>query len=265
MKKEMTIGIVGCGNLGFSLLNGIISNDSGVKIIASKRSLGELADLKIPNTTFTTSNAELIKQSDIIIIALKPYNVLNFLKENKQFFDSTKHSIVSVATGITTIEMAEVIGDEMDIFRAMPNTAASVNESITAISIKNDSLNRASNIQELFDTMGQTIIIDEALMESATILGACGIAYVLRFMRAMIQGGIEVGFDAKTATKIVSQTVKGAAQLIIQNGTHPEEEIDKVTTPKGCTIVGLNEMEHSGFSSALIKGIVTSYQKIEKK
>jgi len=80
----------------------------------------------------------------------------------------------------------------------------------------------------------------------------------------MIQGGIEVGFDVKTATKIVSQTVKGAAELIIRNGSRPEE-IDKVTSPKGCTIVGLNEMEHSGFSSALIKGIVTSYQKNEKK
>lgn len=261
----MTIGIVGCGNLGFSLLNGIRLKDGSVKIIASKRSISELEKLNIPNTVFTTSNAELIQQSDIIIVALKPYNVLNFLRENEQFFDASRHSIVSVATGITTREMAEVIGDEMDVFRAMPNTAASVNESITAISIKNDSLNRASIIQELFDTMGQTIIIDENLMESATILGACGIAYVLRFMRAMIQGGIEVGFDAKTATKIVSQTVKGAAQLIIQNGTHPEEEIDKVTTPKGCTIVGLNEMEHSGFSSALIKGIVTSYEKIEKK
>ena len=100
-------------------------------------------------------------------------------------------------------------------------------------------------------------------MDAATILGACGVAYVLRFMRAMIQGGIQVGFDAKTATKIVSQTMKGASELIIQNGTHPEEEIDKVTTPKGCTIIGLNEMEHAGFSSALIKGIVTSYEKIE--
>ena len=117
---------------------------------------------------------------------------------------------------------------------------------------------------ELFNCIGKTIVIDEQLMESATILGACGIAYVLRFMRAMIQGGIQVGFDSKTATTIVSQTIKGAAELIIQNGSHPEEEIDKVTTPKGCTIVGLNEMEHSGFSSALIKGIVTSFEKIER-
>lgn len=261
----MTIGIVGCGNLGLSLLNGIRLNDGGVKIIGSKRSLKGLESLSIPNTVFTTSNPDLIKESDIIIIALKPYTVLSFLEENIQFFDSSKHSIISVASGITTTEMGEVLGEDFDIFRAMPNTAASVSESITAISIKNDHLGRAKEIQALFDSLGDTVIIEESLMESATILGACGIAYVLRFMRAMIQGGIEVGFDAKTATKIVSQTVKGAAELIIQNKTHPEEEIDKVTTPKGCTIVGLNEMEHSGFSSALIKGIVTSYEKIEKK
>ena len=146
----------------------------------------------------------------------------------------------------------------------MPNTASSVNESITAISSNSDALNRKGIVLEVFNSVGETLMIEENLMESATILGACGIAYVLRFMRAMIQGGIEVGFDAKTATKIVSQTIKGAAELIIRNGSHPEQEIDKVTTPKGCTIVGLNEMEHSGFSSALIKGIVTSYQKIEK-
>ena len=100
-------------------------------------------------------------------------------------------------------------------------------------------------------------------MESATVLGACGIAYVLRFMRAMVQAGIEIGFDATTASAIVNQTVKGASELMIQKNNHPEHEIDKVTTPKGCTIVGLNEMEHNGFSSSLIKGIVASYNKIE--
>jgi pyrroline-5-carboxylate reductase len=108
------------------------------------------------------------------------------------------------------------------------------------------------------------MVIDEDLMESATILGACGIAYVLRFIRAMIQGGIQIGFDAVTASVIVNQTVKGAAELLIERHQHPEYEIDKVTTPKGCTIVGLNEMEHNGFSSSLIKGLVASFEKIEK-
>ena len=123
---------------------------------------------------------------------------------------------------------------------------------------------KKDEVKSIFDAIGTTIYIDESLMESATVLGACGIAYVLRFMRAMIQGGIQIGFDAKTASTIVAQTVKGASELLIENKQHPEYEIDKVTTPKGCTIVGLNEMEHNGFSSSLIKGLVASFDKIEK-
>ena len=115
-----------------------------------------------------------------------------------------------------------------------------------------------------FDSIGEAIIIDEELMDAATVLGACGIAYVLRFIRGMIQGGIQIGFDAKTANNIVAYTVKGAAKLLIERQQHPEYEIDKVTTPRGCTIAGLNEMEHNGFSSALIKGIIASFNKIEK-
>jgi len=258
------IGIVGCGNLGFSLLNGIRENDNRALLYGSKRNLKDLKVIQDDLTIITSDNKVLIENCEIIIIALKPYNVIPFLKQNADLFDSNLHTIVSVATGITIGEMEACFSQPIDIYRAMPNTASSVSESITAISFGRDNLNRSQQITSIFDSVGQSVIIDEQLMESATILGACGIAYVLRFMRAMIQGGIEVGFDSKTATKIVSQTIKGASELIIRNESHPEQEIDKVTTPKGCTIVGLNEMEHSGFSSALIKGIVTSYQKIEK-
>ena len=86
----------------------------------------------------------------------------------------------------------------------------------------------------------------------------------MRYIRANIQGGIEIGFDAATASLIAAQTVKGASELLLQRGSHPEQEIDKVTTPKGCTIAGLNEMEHQGFSSSLIRGITISYNKIAK-
>ena len=123
---------------------------------------------------------------------------------------------------------------------------------------------QADYINSLFNQLGRAVNIDEKLMDAATVLGACGIAYALRFIRANIQGGIEIGFDATTATLIAAQTVKGAAELLIQGGRHPEQEIDKVTTPKGCTIAGLNEMEHQGFSSSLIKGISASYEKISK-
>ncbi len=114
----------------------------------------------------------------------------------------------------------------------------------------------------MFNQLGKSVIIDEKLMDSATVLGACGTAYAMRYIRANIQGGIEIGFDAAIASLIAAQTVKGAAELLLQRHTHPEQEIDKVTTPKGCTIAGLNEMEHMGFSSSLIKGITASYKKI---
>ncbi|WP_430402098.1 pyrroline-5-carboxylate reductase [Fluviicola sp.] len=259
------IGIIGCGNLGLSLLKGFRKQYPNARLYGTRRNLSGLTHLEDEKTHFTSDNQEVIAQCDYLIIALKPYTILSFLEEYKLFIDPKRHTIISVATGITLSEIKTALKlDEISLYRGMPNTAADVQESMTALSGLNDPLNRKEQVSELFNAIGEIVWIDEQLMESATILGACGIAYVLRFIRAMIQGGIEVGFDAKTANKIVSQTVKGAAQLLIQNGLHPEEEIDKVTTPKGCTIVGLNEMEHSGFSSALIKGIVTSYQKIER-
>ena len=110
----------------------------------------------------------------------------------------------------------------------------------------------------------ENIIINENQMASATALGACGIAFFLRAIRAASQGGIEIGFQSEEAFIIASQTARGAARLLLDNHTHPESEIDRVTTPMGATISGLNEMEHQGFSSALIKGITTSTEKVSK-
>lgn len=260
------IGIIGCGNLGLSLLKGLRKQYPEALIYGTRRHPDTLLSFADERTVFTSDNALVLRECDTIIVALKPFNVLEFLSEHAAAFDPRRHTVVSVVTGKTLAELSAAIRQTtFSLYRAMPNTAADVQESMTMLSGLNDPLDRRAQVEALFNAIGQTIWIDEQLMESATILGACGIAYALRFIRAMIQGGIEVGFDAETANRIVSQTVKGAAELLIRNGLHPEAEIDKVTTPKGCTIVGLNEMEHSGFSSALIRGIVTSYQKIERK
>ena len=119
-------------------------------------------------------------------------------------------------------------------------------------------------MKRMFETLGGVLHVDEELIAAVTVLGACGIAYVMRFIRAMVQGGIQIGFSAEMASTIVKHTVNGASELLLQGDTHPETEIDKVTTPKGCTIVGLNEMEHNGFSSALIRGIVKSFEALDK-
>jgi pyrroline-5-carboxylate reductase len=146
----------------------------------------------------------------------------------------------------------------------MPNTAIAIQQSMTCICSQQTGDAQIKYVNDLFSILGKVVTIDEQLMEAATILGACGTAYAMRYIRANIQGGIEIGFDAVTASLIAAQTVKGAADLLLTKGTHPEQEIDKVTTPKGCTIAGLNEMEHQGFSSSLIRGLVASYKKIEK-
>jgi len=151
------------------------------------------------------------------------------------------------------------------VVRAMPNTAIAIQESMTCISHREVEKEDMEYILELFTQLGKVAAIEEKLMDAATVLGACGTAYAMRYIRANIQGGIEIGFDAATASLIAAQTVKGAADLLLKKNTHPEQEIDKVTTPKGCTIAGLNEMEHQGFSSSLIKGIMASYLKIAKE
>ena len=133
---------------------------------------------------------------------------------------------------------------------------------MTCLATKDVSPEQFQEVSDIFNQLGSTVKIDEKLMDAATVLGACGTAFAMRYIRANIQGGIEIGFDAATASQIAAQTVKGAAELLLKKQTHPEQEIDKVTTPKGCTIAGLNEMEHRGFSSSLIKGLVASYDKI---
>jgi pyrroline-5-carboxylate reductase len=260
------VSIIGCGNIGISLLQGFLKNQTipAKNITATKRNIGELDYLAQYGVRLTSDNIEAIKESDIIIIAVKPYNIVNVLEELKDHLNPERHLLISVTAGITISKIKDVIGSRVPVFRAMPNISASVCKSITCICHGGVNTTEIEAVKFLFDIIGTSMIIDEDLMESATILGACGIAYVLRFIRAMIQGGIQIGFDAPTASIIVNQTVKGAAELLIERHQHPEFEIDKVTTPKGCTIVGLNEMEHNGFSSSLIKGLVASFEKIEK-
>jgi len=264
IKDELTAAVIGCGNLGMSLINGLI--DSGVNPIgltATRRHTDGLAHFSGKGVTITTDNRAAIENRRVIILAVKPYNVDPILREIAGGIDPKKHIVVSVATGITTAHIAALLPEGTPLFRAMPNTAADVGESLTCISHMHAGPAEVDVMNTVFSALGKVIFIDEELMDAATVMGACGIAYVMRFIRAMVQGGIEIGFDAATAGAIVQQTVMGAASLLIERGAHPESEIDKVTTPKGCTIAGLNEMEHHGFSSALIKGITVSFEKID--
>jgi pyrroline-5-carboxylate reductase len=259
------IAIIGGGNLGSAIAEGLLVSrfSKASELIVTKRNTATLRSLGDKGVEITADNNRAVKNAEVIILAVKPYQVSEVLTAVKKEL-AGKKILVSVVTGVTIADMESVIGKKIPLFRAMPNTAIAIQESMTCISSKEADAADVKYVNELFGKLGKVVTIDEKLMEASTILGACGTAYAMRYIRANIQGGIEIGFDAPTASLIAAQTVKGAAQLLLIKGTHPEQEIDKVTTPKGCTIAGLNEMEHQGFSSSLIKGIVASYKKIAK-
>ncbi|SHM50261.1 pyrroline-5-carboxylate reductase [Chitinophaga sp. CF418] len=260
------IAIIGGGNLGKAIAQGLLKSGFSVPadLTVTKRSLASVSDLQSLGVQTISDNEAAIRGAEIIVVALKPYNVREVLSQVKTAFDPSRQILISVITGVSIDDLEQIAGAGMPVVRAMPNTAIAIQESMTCICHKNVSEQQEAYVTEMFNQLGVAVSIDEKLMDAATVLGACGIAYALRFIRASIQGGIEIGFDARTANLIAAQTVKGAAQLLIKENRHPEEEIDKVTTPKGCTIAGLNEMEHQGFSSSLIKGITVSYNKIAK-
>jgi pyrroline-5-carboxylate reductase len=260
------IAIIGGGNLGASIAEGLIQSEFSrpVEISITRRNLSSLSRFAERGCMVHSDNKKAVKDSEVIILAVKPYNYEDIIKEIKPLLNPKKHLLVSVITGVWVEQLQKAIGKAVPVIRAMPNTAIAIQQSMTCLSYTNATTQQVDFTKQLFDQLGRTAIIDEKLMDAATVLGACGTAYAMRYIRANIQGGIEIGFDANTATLIAAQTVKGAADLLLQKGTHPEHEIDKVTTPKGCTIAGLNEMEHQGFSSSLIRGLVASYNKIIK-
>ena len=232
-------------------------------IIVTRRNIRTLKSLEDKGVMISNSNHEAISYADLVMLCIKPFQINEVLAEIKDKLRPS-HVLVSAVTGVTIEQIEKITGTEVSVVRAMPNTAIAIRQSMTCISYNRVKQDQVEYIENVFEQLGQVVTIDEKLMEASTVLGACGIAYALRYIRASIQGGIEIGFDAATANLIAAQTVKGAADLLIKTGHHPEQEIDKVTTPKGCTIAGLNEMEHQGFSSSLIRGIVASYKKIAK-
>jgi pyrroline-5-carboxylate reductase len=255
----MNIHIIGGGNLGVAIGLGFIqfTNHS---ITITRRNVAALNDLKPLNIKVSANNLESIEEADVIILAIKPFQIEAVISEILPYIQG---KILASAVSGYSLEMLEKnTNNSIEIVRIMPNIAIQFGESATCISFTKNNEKAGLLIHELFDSLGKSIIIDEKQMNAATVLGACGTAFALRYIRASMQAGIEIGFNAKTALEIASQTTKGAAKMALEENIHPEQLIDRVTTPQGCTIVGLNEMEHQGFSAALIKGIKTSLDKI---
>ncbi|HEA21048.1 MAG TPA: pyrroline-5-carboxylate reductase [Pricia antarctica] len=260
----MKIAIIGTGNLGLSIAKGILNSNGATTMYLTKRNPAEIQDFeKFGNVTVTSDNRKAVENSDILIFAVQPSQLESVLLDIKDLF-TEKHVVISTITGFSIAKMEAIIGSEHSIIRSMPNTAISVGQSMTCICSNEKGKKKIALAKAIFNRMGHSMEIPEPQMQAATVICASGIAFWMRLIRATTQGAIQLGFDAKEAQELAMHTCSGAASLLIASGSHPEAEIDKVTTPKGCTIQGLNEMEHQGLSSSLIQGIAASYEKISR-
>ena len=266
MDLEKKIAILGGGNIGLAIANGLINSRSfpAENIFITRKKIELIKEYSDKGFKVTNDNILAVKNSEVILIAVQPQQLNELLQEITPTLDVKKHILISVVSGASIKIMKQIIGKEISIIRAMPNTAIAIRESMTCLSGENKTDDSLDIAKKIFDSVGQTLIIDEELMIPATALCACGIAFFLRAIRAASQGGIEIGFHSEEALLMSAQTAKGAASLLVNMESHPEGEVDKVTTPRGCTISGLNQMEHYGFSSAMIRGIVTSADKAAK-
>jgi len=255
-----SIAILGSGNIGISLAKGLVKANyaSPGQISLTRRNISHLSTLAEDGFVISNDNAAVVSAADIVVLAVLPQQLNNLLAEIEFVVDAKKQVFISVASGVSCKDIRTKLGEDVQVVRAMPNTAIAIGQSMTCVATDNASNENVAEVTRMFETVGAVVKINEDLMTAATALCACGIAFFLRGIRAASQGGVEIGFHADEALKMAVQTAKGAADLLLLMQSHPEQEIDKVTSPKGCTIAGLNEMEHNGFSSSLIKGIKLS-------
>lgn len=260
------IAVIGGGNIGKAIAKGLVMSGAfnPQQIVITRRKTQMLKRFADQGFVVQKDNCDAVTKSDIIIISVLPQQLNDVLDEIKNEIDPSKHIILSVVSGVVTGDILKHIGKKVEIVRIMPTIAVAIRESMTCIASENAKPETIQKTKDIFDKVGKTIIINEGQMVPATALCACGVAFFLRAIRAASQGGIEIGFHSDEAIMMAAQTAKGASSLLLSSDNHPEMEIDKVTTPEGCTISGLNEMEHKGFSSAMIKGIITSAEKASK-
>lgn len=256
----MKVAIIGAGNMGGAIARGLAKGTiiPAGDIIVANPSQGKLDKLKaeFPALQVTNDNKKASSGADMIILAVKPWLAGTVIQE---LCIGENAVLVSVVAGIGCGELANLVGNlRQPVFRLIPNTAISERQSMTVITGYNFTEEQRQLMLDIFNEMGLALFLPESQVKAATAMTSCGIAYVLKYIQAAMQAGIELGIAPKEGMRMVAQSVKGAAELILNNDTHPAVEIDKVCTPGGITIKGINELEHGGFTSAVIRAIKAS-------
>ncbi|WP_165042929.1 pyrroline-5-carboxylate reductase [Dysgonomonas sp. ZJ709] len=258
----MKITIIGAGNMGGAIACGLVAGNGfapqNITVIDhTGKNVSRLKDFD-PNMNVVVGTYDSLSDADVVILAVKPWLIEEVVMEHKTLLENPNQMLVSVAAGITLAQLAGWTKLQKPVYRVMPNTAIALRESMTFVSSINATEEQDRVIIDVFSELGKVEYISEKLLPAATSLGSCGIAFAFRYVRAAMEGGVEMGLYPNQSRDIVIQTLRGAIDLLEANNSHPEAEIDKVTTAGGITIKGLNEMEHAGFTSAVIRGLKAS-------
>ena len=249
--------MIGAGAMGGATVEGLLAaGHKGDELCVSDPSESVLAKFAALGVNTTTDNAAAVRQADIVMVCVKPWIVWKVLEGIKEALQPEWQSLVVIAAGVKSDDVREFLGQQCPpLMLCIPNIAISQLQSMTFLVPVTTDATQTEAVKAVFAEMGSVLLTDEAHLAAGTTLASCGIAYAMRYIRAAAEGGVELGFNADDAKQIVMQTVKGAVAVLEASGLHPEAAIDLVTTPGGVTIKGLNEMEHAGFTSAVIRGL----------
>ena len=262
MLSGKRIGIIGVGNMGEAVLRGL-QNKGLAEGVAVSDIRPDRRDY-IQNTygvEVVPDNRQLTSQVQILILAVKPQDVRGVLGEISPALDSAK-ILISIAAGVSLGGIASMLGRNLRLIRAMPNIAALVLESATALCQGKEASGEDLEVaQEIFGALGRTVLLPESLMDAVTGMSASGPAYVSLFIEALADGGVRMGLPRREALELCIQTVLGTAQLLLEQGLHPGELKDRVASPGGTTMAGIASLEARGMRGALIEAVVSATQR----
>lgn len=282
----MKVTIIGAGNMGGALAKGwakaaskgntsILHDISDICITAKTQATLDRFKAVYPDMRTSLNNAEAVREADIIVLAVKPWLINSVIVEIRSSIDPTRQTVCSLAAGLYTdtlrnfflegtsgVSTLNLRMSTLNLFYCMPNIAAEFGKSMTFVTASNNAPQSVvDTVEALFRLVGDVSVCEERMMDPGLMMAGCGIAYVMRFLRAMMEAGVEMGFYPKEAQRIAMQTMEGAVKLLRETNLHPEAAIDLVTTPGGISIKGLNELDHAGFNSAVVRCIKAGLKK----
>ncbi|PYS52960.1 MAG: pyrroline-5-carboxylate reductase [Acidobacteria bacterium] len=267
MFENQRIAVLGAGKLGEALITGML--DAGIvskkQFIATAGHRERLEQVRTKLDVETTlSNSEAVRKAHLVLLCVKPQTVEEVLRQVKD--DLTPgHLVISVVASVTTRFIESILDKTVPVIRTMPNTPCLIKQGMTAIAPgKNASFEHIAQARKIFDAIGRTLILDEKHMDAVTGLSASGPAFVYIIIESFVEAGVKVGLPREVATQLAAQMVLGAASMVLETGEHPAKLKDIVTTPAGCTIDGILELEDGGLRVTLIKAVVRATQRAKE-